>query len=38
MTTMNDAFINALLADATYALDEDVEDRLTGPELAARER
>ena len=30
MANINEAYINALLADATYALDEDTENGLTG--------
>ncbi|WP_282110386.1 hypothetical protein [Shewanella algicola] len=33
MTTIDQAYINALLADATYALDDSVERGTTGNEL-----
>ncbi|MCH1924159.1 hypothetical protein L9G74_06390 [Shewanella sp. C32] len=34
MPTINEAYINALLADATYALDENVANGLTGTALS----
>lgn len=34
MPTISEAYINALLADATYALDENVANGLTGTALS----
>jgi hypothetical protein len=36
MTTIHDAYINALLADATYALSFGTLDDLTGPDLSEK--
>ncbi len=36
MTTIHDAYINALLADATYAFDREVTDGLTKDELLVK--
>jgi hypothetical protein len=36
MSNINAAYINALLADATYALDENTENSLTGEDLVSK--
>lgn len=36
MPNITDTYINALLADATYALDETVLDGTTGPALSSK--